>query len=78
MDIRGAIRAEQGWNNWTDAELAERAGLNQSTFSRRMAGRDFKAEELEKIAQAFNLRLSELVELAEQREPETTEEKITA
>lgn len=67
MDIRAAIRAEQGWHKLNDSQLAEKAGIVQSTFSRRMNGREFKLVEIQKIAKALELPLSELISKAEQR-----------
>ncbi|MEW6934129.1 helix-turn-helix domain-containing protein [Trueperella pyogenes] len=65
MDIRAAIRAEQGWRKWDDSTLAKKANISQPTFSRRMAGCDFKFEEISRIADAFKIPLSELVEFSE-------------
>lgn len=67
MDIRAAIRAEQGWCDWSDKELCTRAGISQSTFSRRMAGKEFSLAELQRIADAFGIGLSDLIELAERK-----------
>lgn len=64
--LAAAIREAQGRQDMTDAELSRRSGVPYSTLRKiRKGGQPIDYEELSKIAQALNVRASDLALRAE-------------
>lgn len=66
--IPGEIRAERARQNLTQADVFERAGMSKSAYLLIETGkRGAKMDQLEDIAEALGMRLSELILRAESR-----------
>lgn len=55
MDLGQAIRAARKARGWSQADLAEQAGLSRPTIARAETGRDISTATLSKIASALQL-----------------------
>lgn len=74
--IGAAVQEQRLWLGWSQSRLAEVAGVDEGTVSRLECGRYLQPslKTVRKIAAALELETSELLQLAEERMEESSEE----
>lgn len=78
VSVAAEVRAELARRRWSQAELAQRLGVDQMWLSRRLRGtKPLSLSEFEAIARALEITPTELLERAVRLTVKTTEEYST-
>jgi len=65
MNIGKSLKISLLKNNMEQSDLADKVGIHQSSISRISCGKIITTETLERIAKAFNMKVSEFIAVGE-------------
>lgn len=78
LHISYAVRAEAGGRGWSGLEVARRTGLGRQTIQRRISGEtDWSLAELDRLLDAFDMELPELLKSHPNPRPVTGPRLVT-